>query len=108
MSSRYGTQLAQVAASTVKAQNTDLLAADFQQKRGDSKIRITIAITSAVIVALTGSDGSSVLLNNGTALVANGIHTEELALDITRTWNIQTANVAGLTCTLLSLVEVDA
>lgn len=108
MTNRYGKQLAEIATSTTAAQNADLLTTAFRQVRSDSKIRLTISVTAAVKVLLFSSDGGEALyLNGGAALAADSIHSEEFALDTTRSWNVQSDDVAGVTCELLSIVEVD-
>ena len=105
MTQRYGKLLAEITEATVVAQSTDVFAANFKPTRSDSLVRISIAAT-AVIVSLMGSDGSVIHLNNGTALAAYGIHTEELHLDSTRTWNVQTEDAAGVTARLCTIYEV--
>jgi hypothetical protein len=97
--------LASIAADTVKAQNTDVLAADFQVQREDAEVRICIAGT-AVEVSLVPSTGSAIHLNGGSALPADGIHREDVLLDVGRTWNIQSANIAGVTVKHLIIQEV--
>lgn len=107
MPGRLNTVLAIVGTDTTVAQSTDLLVSDFSIGFPGSSIRLSIVITSAVIMALVGSDGTVVNLNGGAALVADAVHTEVLALDSKRTWNIQTANAAGVTCSMLFVQEVD-
>ena len=99
MANEYARVLKTVIADTAKAQNTDLFAADFQMVRQDSTIRISIAGTAAVKVRLVPSTGTGFYLKAGVALVANSVHTEDVALDQGRTWNIQTDDGSGITVT---------
>lgn len=103
----YRKELATIITDTVKAQNVDILAADFQLKRAGNLIRISIAGT-AVAVNLIPSSGSAFALNSGSALPLNSAYTEEIALDHGRTWNLQTADVAGITVRHLCVQEIQA
>ena len=108
MTNRYGKLLAEVTTSTTVAQAVDLLSSVFQQVRADSKIRLTIVVNAAIKVQLWDvGNGVGYYLNGGAALVADSIHSEEFTLDTTRTWNIQTDDLGGMTCNLLAIVEVD-
>lgn len=104
----YRKELATIATDTSKAQNVDWLGTDFQLSRAGNLVRITLAIDAAVEVALVPSSGSNINLNGGSAMTANAVYTEELALDQARTWNLQTPNVAGCNVIHLVVVEVQA
>lgn len=103
----YRKELAALVADTVIAQDTDALAADFQLGRAGNLVRITIVATADVFVLVPNS-GSAIELNNGGALTADGVYTEELALDQGRTWNLQTPNAGGATIKHLCIQEVQA
>lgn len=103
---KYRKVLAEITASAAAAQNTDLFASGFKPSRPDSLVRITIAATN-VVVSLVGDDAATVHLNAGTALAASGLYIFEMHLDSTRTWNIQSANIAGVTCEVCTVVEVN-
>jgi hypothetical protein len=107
MAGRLNAVLAKVITDETVAQNTDLLTADFVPGFPGASLRLSIVLDSAVIVKLVGSDSTVILLNGGSALVADAVHTEVLALDSGRTWNLQTANAAGMTCTMLFIQEID-
>lgn len=104
----YRTELKKLTSDTTKAQNTDLFGTDFQLQRAGNVCRITIQATAAVELALVPNSGSSLHLNGGAALTANGLHTFELYLDQSRTWNLQTPNVAGITVEACLVFEVQA
>lgn len=96
---------AEVVANTAKAQNTDVLAADFQLGGEGSFARISLAGTAAVKVKLVPSSGTAFYLNAGAALTANTVFTEDVALDTGRTWNVQTDDASGITVTHLVVDE---
>lgn len=98
----YQTELGSITADVAKAQNTDFLASDFQVKGEGRLVRICIAVDANVEVDLVPSSGSQFELNGGSALTANAVYLFEVLLDIGRTWNLQTPNVAG--CNVLHLV----
>lgn len=99
--------LAEISASTAAAQNDGLFTSDFKPSRSDSLVRISIAATN-VIVALQADGGSTMIpLNGGAALAADALYTFEVHLDSTREWNIASANVAGVTALLCTVVEVN-
>lgn len=102
----YARQLAALTADTAKAQSTDFLAADFQLRHEGALCRVTIAVSTAVVVLLVPSSGTAIALNGGSALTAGGLHTFELALDTGRTWNVQTSDAAGTTCRHLVVHEL--
>ena len=104
----YRKQLATLIADTTKAQNVDLLAADFRLNRAGNLIRITVAADAAVELALVPSSGSNILLNGGGALAVDGIHSESVALDHGRTWTLASPNAAGITVTHLCVQEIQA
>lgn len=103
----YRRELATIITDTVKAQNVDILASDFQLERAGNLIRISVMAT-AVSIMLVPSSGSAIYLNNAGALAANGILTETVALDQGRTWNLQTSNAAGITVKHLCIQEIQA
>jgi hypothetical protein len=96
--------LAEVATATAKAQNVDLFAADFQTSRGDSIVRITYCDEAAIDIKLVANDDVVLVIEDTTT--ADTPFTVELCLDTTRTWNIQTGNAAGLSCTLCVVQEI--
>jgi hypothetical protein len=61
---------------------------------------------TAVKVRLVPSTGSGFYLNGGTALVANSVHVEDVPVDIGRTWNVQTDNIAGMTVSIARAQEI--
>lgn len=99
----YRRRLAELVANTVKAQNVDVLAADFQTARADSLVRITVAMTN-VLLRLVPSSGTAMTL--GTPAAAT-LTTYELALDTGRTWNLQTNDAAGVTVYHLVIQEIN-
>ena len=105
-SQRYGLPLATITETTAALQNADLLASDFRVKRGDSLVRITINenTTTSQDVRLIGSDGTVLILIS--SLAVNTPQTVTIALDTTRTWNVQTSGAAGLSVDLLVVQEV--
>ena len=104
----YRKELATIIANTVKAQNVDVLAFDFQLGRAGNLIRISISATAAVEISLVPSSGTAIGLNGAAALTADAVYTETVALDQGRTWNLQSPNAAGITVTHLCVQEVQA
>tara|TARA_R110000782_G_scaffold253743_1_gene341948 strand:- start:29033 stop:29356 length:324 start_codon:yes stop_codon:yes gene_type:complete len=104
----YRAELKKTTSDTTKAQNVNLFGVDFQLRREGNVCRISIQATAAVELALVPNSGSAVHLNGGAALTANGLHTFELYLDQSRTWNIQTPNAAGITVEFCTVVEAQA
>lgn len=104
MANWEGLVLAQVVTNTSKAQNVDLLAADFQVSHADALVRITVVDSGTVDIRLVPSAGSAIIIVATTT--ANLVNTVELALDTGRTWNIQSANASGLTTTLCVVQEI--
>ena len=98
----YAKQLVSVHADTTKAQNVDLLAADFQMGRGGTLCRITVATTNVALL-LIPDEGTGMILGAGAAGTAV---TYELALDPARTYNLQTNDAAGVTVYQLVVQEV--
>ena len=91
----YIKTLATITAEVNKAQNTDWLASDFQVSGAASKVRITISLGDAVKVKLVPNTGTAFYIKGGAAFVDTAVYTEELALDTTRTWNLQTDDAGG-------------
>lgn len=100
-------KLAEITANTSKAVSTDYLAEDFQLHDAGNFLRISIAATTAVVVQLVPSSGTAIALNGGAALAANAVHTEDVAVDATRTWNVQNATGTAVISHLVVL-EVGA
>ncbi len=107
--SKYRKVLGEITAAAVVAQNDDVLAADFAPSPGrkDSLIRISVSVTTAVVVSLIGSDGVVAHFNGGVALTVGGIYTESIHLDSLRTWNVRTPDIAGTTFNVCTVVEVN-
>ena len=101
--SHYARQLAAINTDTTKAQNVDILTADFQLAREGTLCRITIAATN-VAIRLTSNDEASDFTLGTSASVA----TYELALPVGVTWNLQTNDAAGVTVYRLVVQEVTA
>jgi hypothetical protein len=101
----YTKSLAAIVADVTKAQNSDFIATDFQLEAG-GVCRVSLTISSAVKVRLVPSTGSGFYINAGAVLVANAVHTEEIALDVGRTWNIQTDDSGGTDVKHLVVQEV--
>lgn len=97
---------AEQAGDRAVAQNADLFTSDFQMTREDSMCRITVCVTTAVTVLLSPEEGTAFLLNGGSALTANAVYTEELQLDIGRSYNLQTNDASGTTFRLAVVSEV--
>lgn len=105
MSYVFHRRLASITADTAKAQNTDFLDTDFQVSSVASRVRITVAVTGGSRVRLVPSSGTGFNLLNGSSL-SGTVATEELSLDATRTFNLQTDNVAGTTIKVLYVDEL--
>jgi hypothetical protein len=96
MNAREYVRVAELIADTVKAQNTDLLAADITILRTSSSLRVAI-VGTAVKVKAVPSSGTAFYLNGGSALTLDALYVEEVPVDDGRTWNIQTDDAAGIT-----------
>ncbi len=101
----YRTELATITTDTAAAQNTDILASDFQVKRAGNLVRITISAT-AVALRLVPSSGTTVPIDS--ALPNTVLTTFELALDAGRTFNLQTNDPSGITVYHLVIQEIQA
>jgi len=106
MTTNYGAVLFTSSASTIAEQGVDLLPADIRVTRDTSVVRISVAATAAVKLIFVPSSGTGFYLNAGGNLPINGVHTEDVVLDIGRTWNLQSDDVAGITTTHLVIQEV--
>lgn len=104
---KYAASLKTISTAVTKAQNVGIFATEFQQKWAVNKIRITISVTAAIKVLLySDGNGEAVYLNAGAALVADTIYTFEHTLDTSRSWNVQTDDLAGITAEILTITEV--
>lgn len=87
-------------------QNTSLLASDFTLTRGDSKVKITLALATSVKIRIVDETAElGFYLNGGTAIPADAAYTEELLLYSGGAWNIQTDDVAGVTFNMYVVQE---
>lgn len=105
--SRFAKQLAAVVADKVVAQNVDFLTEDFQPTREGTRIRITLAVDSAVAVRLSPSSGSTTKIQSS-ALGAEVLETFEFDLDPSLSYNLSTPDAAGTTINYLVINEVEA
>ena len=99
--------------SGAKAQNaewfaSDISSASFQTDRA-SKFRITLAVSSAVVVQITLDSGTTwVSLNSNKALVADSAYAFDMPALQADTFNMRTNDAAGTTvrfCRVDSLQE---
>ena len=104
----FGRGLARITTDTPKARDVDFLGTAVRLQREDSVLRISLAVSSAVKVRLVPSSGTAFYINGGAALAAATVHTEDVALDIIRTWNLQTDDASGTTVHHLVLQEIGA
>ena len=106
MSHYYARDHVVLTSNTVRGVNQRFNDAEFQLKSAAHLVRITIQVTTAITMDLAPSSGNKLHLNGGAALTANGLHTFELALDSTRTWDIMSPD--GGTVEHLVIQEVSA
>lgn len=98
---------AELTADTAVTPNLDALSSDFQVEREDSIVRITIVPASASTWRLVPSTGTAFSLNADADLTAGAIYTEDVTLDVGRTWNIQTdTGTADITVNMLRVQEL--
>ena len=97
-------QHVKIVANVTTAQNTDILADDFQKVYDDSIIRVT-AWGGAMNLRLIPNTGTGVSIFGGVSLNGN-LRYEEFNLDSGRTWNVQTSTGAGLVLNFLLIEEV--
>ena len=97
-------QHVKIVTATTTAQNTDILASDFQKVYDDSIIRVT-AWGGTMNLRLIPNSGGGVS-NFGGGNLSGNLRYEEFNLDSGRTWNVQTSTSGGIILNFLLIEEV--
>jgi len=87
-----------------KAQNVDWIT-DATPLQEASTLIIQVAISSSVILEVTLDGTTYDSINEGTALTADTLYRFEIDVDDTMTFNIRTADAAGVTITQCLIKE---